>query len=115
MISGSSPIATPVLTVALQDVSWAELFPYVLLSAWAIAILFALLHPVTKARLHCMYVALSNPAKLYRVYTETAKERGKFFSRTTCIALINKEDKLEKVFYGKPELFHLLEEKQNGK
>jgi hypothetical protein len=50
------------------------------------------------------------------MYVERDKKPGQWFARVTCIAIINAEGPFVRIFYGKPELMHLMQatkEKQN--
>lgn len=94
-----------------------DLLPYSLLIVWLTCFAIALIHPVSRAFLHCNLVLFRTFCGLNRMYVESNKQAGQWFSRTTCIAIVDEEGEFVRIFYGKPELMHLMQankEKQNG-
>lgn len=116
MISTASSIATPVVTNALQGVDWSLLMMLMVPIAYAVILAIAFIIPVSRAFLKCLWASFGT-FPLSRMYIESNKAKGKWFSRVSCIALIDYENNITKLFYGKPELltmFNIRKEKQNG-
>ena len=110
-----APVATSALGAGLAGTAWIDLCPIL-----AVLVYFGLLaslfvHPATRAYIICSYDLLRGSWVGRGMYSETNKEAGQWFARTTCIAIIGADGGFEKIYYGKPELLHLMNtEKKNA-
>jgi hypothetical protein len=84
--------------------------------AYLLIIAVALINPVSRAFLHCLWVSF-NDLPLSRMYVEHDKKAGQWIARVTCIALITDEGEslFTRIFYGKPELQHLMRADKENK
>lgn len=100
MISASSPITTPVMSTALAGTTWTALIPYFMVLIWILALCVVLIVPSFRATMIASLYALKGIKRGLFLWTESEKKSGQWFSRTTCVAVVDSDRNIVRVFYG---------------